>query len=406
MKTDFAAIQEKRAKAHLLTDFRKVEVEGIADTVAVGYVKELTNLRPGQRAKAAYIVFFGKQAKPIRHEGAASIEAAEAEVTRLLNNAAENARQVAARRKEPRQDYHETEHNGITTRSYTTAGTAQLIRVALKKAFPDVKFSVTSDVYSQGSSVRIAYKDGPAEAQVREVYAPYKSGSFDSSQDMYVYKDKLTTVEEGGKLVRISYGAKYISCQREYSPAYGFFLNAVDLRQAPTLEVQFRAFFEWHRRQLSYAQCSYGVKNGTYTLTSDSSHGNLERFGESLTVQGHTVMVSTTAEGTCLAVTSVGEPTEPEPTEPAPAAPAPVAEDQEPQAATPKLTPLQNEVLLLLAHPAFTEQEQERGRANVQACTNADRLRHWSTNLLLHSAKWEEERLALEGQQQALAVHA
>ena len=43
----------------------------------------------------------------------------------------------------------------MTTRYLTCAETAKLVRKALKEAFPDVKFSVRSNVYSGGASLSV-----------------------------------------------------------------------------------------------------------------------------------------------------------------------------------------------------------------------------------------------------------
>lgn len=50
--------------------------------------------------------------------------------------------------------------------------TAKAVRTALKKAFPKQKFSVTS---SRGSAVRIKYKGGPSEKEVKEVVYDFES---------------------------------------------------------------------------------------------------------------------------------------------------------------------------------------------------------------------------------------
>ena len=90
----------------------------------------------------------------------------------------------------------------------------------------------------------------------------------------------------------MSYGAKYISSSRSYSAAYGFFLNSLDLHQLPSLNEQFTAFYKWHSSQRYNMQASWGEHGGTYTMSSDSSFGDLERFAEALSHQGHAVQLS------------------------------------------------------------------------------------------------------------------
>lgn len=64
------------------------------------------------------------------------------------------------------------------------AETAKLVRVALKKAFPGVKFSVRSSTYAGGASMRVGWMDGPSGKAVEAVVSPYKGGGFDGMIDM------------------------------------------------------------------------------------------------------------------------------------------------------------------------------------------------------------------------------
>lgn len=65
-----------------------------------------------------------------------------------------------------------------------TAEQAKLIRAALKRAFPAVKFSVRIDRYAGGSSVNISWTDGPTESQVEEISSDYQGGGFDGMIDL------------------------------------------------------------------------------------------------------------------------------------------------------------------------------------------------------------------------------
>ncbi|MDF7815478.1 MULTISPECIES: LPD29 domain-containing protein [Hymenobacter] len=284
------ATPQQISRESFIKNGRKITVEGVSDAVGVGYVQEFM---PG---KISYLVFLGKQSHPHKYFAATSAEEAEKQIIKHLTAAGEAAQRKAEARKEARQPFTERKQDGITTRSYTTAGTAQLIREALKKAFPGVKFSVTSEVYANGSSVDIRYTDGPSAAQVKEVYAPFISGTYNSLEDMYEYKEDTTSVAPSGELLRLSYGAKYIQSHRRYSAAYGFFLNSLDLREQPPLAAQFAAFHKWHSSQRYDMQTSYGEKNGTHTVSSNSSHGDLEQFAAALVEQGHIVSLSTTGD--------------------------------------------------------------------------------------------------------------
>jgi hypothetical protein len=62
--------------------------------------------------------------------------------------------------------------------------TAKLVRAALKRNFPGVKFSVKSETYSGGASISIDWLDGPTRKQVQAVTGNYAGGRFDSSIDL------------------------------------------------------------------------------------------------------------------------------------------------------------------------------------------------------------------------------
>ncbi len=68
------------------------------------------------------------------------------------------------------------------------AATAKLVRVALKKAFPGIKFSVRSEIYAGGASMRVGWIDGPLCSQVDAVVSPYKGADFDGMIDMKISK--------------------------------------------------------------------------------------------------------------------------------------------------------------------------------------------------------------------------
>ena len=63
------------------------------------------------------------------------------------------------------------------------ADTAKLIRQAIKEAFPGVKFSVRSHVYSGGASITVEWLDGPNEQQVETVTNRFEASYFDGSID-------------------------------------------------------------------------------------------------------------------------------------------------------------------------------------------------------------------------------
>ncbi len=74
--------------------------------------------------------------------------------------------------------------NGEKTVYVSLTDTAKLIRATLKAKFPDIKFSVRSERYSGGSSIRASWLDGPLGSAVQEVITPYAGKGFDGMIDM------------------------------------------------------------------------------------------------------------------------------------------------------------------------------------------------------------------------------
>ncbi len=122
------------------------------------------------------------------------------------------------------------------------AETAKLLRAQLKKAFPGVKFSVRSKVYSGGASIDVSYTDGPTTDAVDAVCQPFKGGDFDGMVDLkisnvsWLTPDGVAGLARGGgggstipefygdapgptaKLVH--FGADFIFTRRDHSPEF------------------------------------------------------------------------------------------------------------------------------------------------------------------------------------------
>lgn len=64
---------------------------------------------------------------------------------------------------------------------------AKNIRIELKKAFPKIKFSVTSKSYSGGNSIDVYWTNGPSVEQVEKITQKYQGGSFNGMEDIYEY---------------------------------------------------------------------------------------------------------------------------------------------------------------------------------------------------------------------------
>lgn len=91
------------------------------------------------------------------------------------------------------------------------AETAKLVRAALKESFPGVKFSVTSDVYAGGASIRVKYKDGPTCDAVNAVAKVFEGAYFDGSIDYQGFNYSSLDGQE------VSFGANFIFVNRYYT---------------------------------------------------------------------------------------------------------------------------------------------------------------------------------------------
>jgi hypothetical protein len=80
------------------------------------------------------------------------------------------------------------EQGPIEVRHLSCAETAKLLRVALQRAFPGVKFRVRSEVYSGGASISVSWTEGPSEEDVDRVAQGFVGADFDGSIDMMCYR--------------------------------------------------------------------------------------------------------------------------------------------------------------------------------------------------------------------------
>lgn len=67
----------------------------------------------------------------------------------------------------------------------THAEAAKHIRLELKKAFPLIKFSVTSQSYSGGNSIHVEWMNGPTSDMVSGIVSKYQCGHFNGMEDIY-----------------------------------------------------------------------------------------------------------------------------------------------------------------------------------------------------------------------------
>jgi hypothetical protein len=99
----------------------------------------------------------------------------------------------------------------------SVAETAKLVRKALKAEFPGTKFSVRSDSYAGGASIRVRWTDGPLETQVKAVTSLYNGATFDGMIDLKEYHDSILVDEHGNPRV-VHFGADFIFTDRDVSP--------------------------------------------------------------------------------------------------------------------------------------------------------------------------------------------
>jgi len=85
---------------------------------------------------------------------------------------------------------------GVNFRMTTHAQTAKAIREELKKAFPNVSFSVKSFSFSMGDDVRIKWTNGPTTEQVENITKKYEYGTFDGMTDLYEIDNKRNDIPQ------------------------------------------------------------------------------------------------------------------------------------------------------------------------------------------------------------------
>ena len=91
------------------------------------------------------------------------------------------------------------------TKTKTTAAIcASAIRAELKKAFPNVKFSVKSANFANGDSVHIDYVDGIARKDVEAITNKYQYGHFDGMIDCYEHSNTRDDLPAQAKFVFVT----------------------------------------------------------------------------------------------------------------------------------------------------------------------------------------------------------
>lgn len=103
---------------------------------------------------------------------------------------------------------------------------ASNIRIELKKAFPKVKFSVRSSVFSGGDSINVDWIDGPTTEAVDKIIGKYQEGHFNGMEDIYERNTENQFPDIYG-------GAKYVNGQRGLTEnAYNLVAKGLGYNQA------------------------------------------------------------------------------------------------------------------------------------------------------------------------------
>lgn len=105
--------------------------------------------------------------------------------------------------------------SAATVRYLTAAETAKHVRAALKQAFPGAQFSVRTDTYSLGASIRVRWTDGPTSSAVAAVVNRFQGSDFDALTDMSTPRPPI---EVDGESVRS--GADHVFTTRTQSAEY------------------------------------------------------------------------------------------------------------------------------------------------------------------------------------------
>lgn len=108
----------------------------------------------------------------------------------------------------------------METKYLSCAETAKLVRATLKKQFPGVKFTVRSDTYAGGASIRVGWLDGPTEKDVKAQVGQYECSTFDPMIDLKSCLPPTLLANEDGTYEQVSYGPDWVFCNRNLSPEF------------------------------------------------------------------------------------------------------------------------------------------------------------------------------------------
>ena len=91
---------------------------------------------------------------------------------------------------------------------------AKGVRKELKAAFPATKFSVRTEYFSMGNSIRVFWAFGPTDSAVCAIVKKYEYGRFDGMTDCSSSEDTVVSMPDGD--IKILGGAKFVTTSRNF----------------------------------------------------------------------------------------------------------------------------------------------------------------------------------------------
>lgn len=112
---------------------------------------------------------------------------------------------------------------------------AKNIRIELKKAFPTVKFSVTTKRYAGGNHIDVSWTDGITHKKVEDIIDKYRHGEFNGMIDGYDYKKDRS-------FNKIFGGSDYVFLHSSVKHPQLLIVNDL-LNSAKNIEIELKAHF-------------------------------------------------------------------------------------------------------------------------------------------------------------------
>ena len=123
----------------------------------------------------------------------------------------------------------------------------KMLREALRRNFPGIKFSVAKS-YPRGTSVRVRYPFGPPVSEVDRVAQRFHGRDFDGMTDSNSYPSSLL-VDSAGAMREVKHGIGFVFVERDTLQAY---YDAVVSELGKTWEPgQWAAMQSWDKERLA-----------------------------------------------------------------------------------------------------------------------------------------------------------